>query len=83
MWLDTVDPDNLPMQRLMVAQDVGTAITGAVRGDIFWGHGEDAFMKAARMRSSGGYFVFVPQPGIAGPPAPPAAGDSARGEAAK
>ncbi len=61
VWLDTVDPDGLPLQRLMVAQDVGAAITGAVRGDIFWGAGDDAFSKAGRMKSSGTYYVFVPR----------------------
>jgi membrane-bound lytic murein transglycosylase A len=61
LWLDTVDPDGLPLQRLMVAQDVGAAITGAVRGDVFWGHGEEAFSKAGRMKSTGGYAVLVPK----------------------
>jgi len=62
LWLDTEDPDGVKLQRLVVAQDVGAAITGPVRGDLFWGHGEDAFAKAARMKSAGGYFVFVPKP---------------------
>ena len=62
LWLDTEDPDGVKLNRLVVAQDVGAAITGPVRGDLFWGHGEDAFAKAARMKSSGGYFVFVPKP---------------------
>jgi membrane-bound lytic murein transglycosylase A len=61
LWLDTKDPDDIPIQRLVVAQDTGAAITGAVRGDYFWGHGEDAFMKAARMKSTGGYVLFVPK----------------------
>ncbi len=61
VWLDTADPDGIPLQRLMVAQDVGAAITGPVRGDVFWGHGDDAFAKAGRMKSTGGYFIFVPQ----------------------
>ena len=61
LWLDTKDPDGIPLQRLMVAQDVGAAITGGVRGDIFWGAGEEAFSKAGRMKSGGGYYVFVPQ----------------------
>ena len=61
LWLDTTDPDGVPIQRLMVAQDVGAAITGPVRGDIFWGHGEEAFLKAGRMKSAGGYFIFVPK----------------------
>jgi membrane-bound lytic murein transglycosylase A len=61
VWLDTADPDGVALKRLMVAQDVGAAITGAVRGDIFWGAGEEAFSKAARMKSTGGYMVFVPR----------------------
>lgn len=72
VWLDTKDPDELPLQRLVVAQDTGAAITGAVRGDFFWGHGEDAFMKAARMKSSGTYVVFVPKaPESLSSPVPP------------
>ncbi len=67
VWLNTADPDGVSLQRLMVAQDVGAAITGAVRGDIFWGHGEAAFLKAGRMKSPGSYFVFVPR--ALGPPA--------------
>jgi membrane-bound lytic murein transglycosylase A len=62
VWLDLKDPDNVELQRLVVAQDVGGAITGPVRGDYFWGHGEDAFHKAARMKSQGSYFVFIPRP---------------------
>jgi membrane-bound lytic murein transglycosylase A len=62
LWLDTVDPDNGPLRRLVVAQDVGAAITGAVRGDFFWGAGEPAFAKAARMKSQGRYYVLVPKP---------------------
>jgi membrane-bound lytic murein transglycosylase A len=61
IWLNTQDPDGVPLQRLMSAQDVGAAITGAVRGDIFWGHGEESFAKAGRMKSAGSYFIFVPK----------------------
>lgn len=61
LWLDTKDPDEIPLQRLVVAQDTGAAITGPVRGDFFWGHGEEAFMKAARMKSTGSYVLFVPK----------------------
>lgn len=61
IWVDTRDPEGALFRRLMVSQDTGAAITGPVRGDIFWGHGEDAFLKAGRMRSQGGYFIFVPK----------------------
>lgn len=72
LWLDTKDPDEIPIQRLVVAQDTGAAITGPVRGDYFWGHGDEAFMKAARMKSSGGYVVFVPKaPETLSSPVPP------------
>jgi membrane-bound lytic murein transglycosylase A len=60
LWLDTRDPDGRPIQRLMVAQDTGAAIKGPVRGDLFWGYGEDAFAMAARMHSSGKYYILVP-----------------------
>jgi membrane-bound lytic murein transglycosylase A len=61
LWLETSDPDGQPIRRLVVAQDTGAAITGAVRGDLFWGHGESAFAMAARMSSPGRYFILVPQ----------------------
>ncbi len=61
VWIDTHDPDKEPLQRLVVAQDVGSAIKGIVRGDFFWGAGEGAFSKAGRMKSDGRYFVFVPK----------------------
>jgi membrane-bound lytic murein transglycosylase A len=60
VWLDTVDPDGVRLQKLMVAQDTGRAIKGAVRADIFWGSGEAAFDKAGRMNSRGGYYVLLP-----------------------
>lgn len=61
MWLDVADPDGVPLKRLMMAQDVGAAITGAIRGDIFWGAGDAAFAKAARMNAKGRYFVLLPK----------------------
>jgi membrane-bound lytic murein transglycosylase A len=60
LWLDTTAPDGAPIRRLVAAQDTGAAITGAVRGDLFWGHGPDAFAQAARMNSAGRYYVLVP-----------------------
>lgn len=61
MWLDTRDPDGLPIQKLVVAQDVGSAIQGGIRADYFWGHGEAAFNKAGRMKSKGRYFLLLPK----------------------
>jgi membrane-bound lytic murein transglycosylase A len=67
LWLDTTWPVDLgvarkgdPLRRLMVAQDVGSAIKGPVRGDIFWGSGEPALTFAGSMKNSGSYYVFLP-----------------------
>ncbi len=60
VWLDSVDPDGIPLKRLMVAQDTGSAIKGVVRGDVFWGAGDAAFDKAGRMKSRGFYYVLLP-----------------------
>jgi membrane-bound lytic murein transglycosylase A len=46
----------------MVAQDTGSAITGPVRGDIYWGTGAHAGAVAGRMNSPGRYFVLLPKP---------------------
>lgn len=61
LWLDTVDPDGQPLQRLMVAQDTGSAIKGQVRGDFFWGTGETALEHAGRMKSTGRYYLLLPK----------------------
>ena len=50
-----------PMQRLMMAQDTGSAIRGPVRGDYFWGHGEQAGVQAGRMQQRGRMWVLLPQ----------------------
>lgn len=61
VWLDTHAPDGSPLQRLMVAQDVGSAIKGPIRGDLFWGTGETALEFAGRMKNSGRYYVLLPK----------------------
>ncbi|HEY2558809.1 MAG TPA: MltA domain-containing protein [Caldimonas sp.] len=51
VWLDTTEPlATRPLRRLVVAQDTGSAIVGAVRADYFWGWGEDAEAAAGRMK---------------------------------
>lgn len=60
VWLDTIDPDGAKLQRLMMAQDSGVAITGIIRGDVYWGSGEAAFDKAGRMNSRGSYYLLLP-----------------------
>jgi membrane-bound lytic murein transglycosylase A len=53
--------DDHPFDQLMVAQDSGGAIKGAVRGDIFWGFGDDAASIAGRMKSTGKLYVLLPK----------------------
>jgi membrane-bound lytic murein transglycosylase A len=49
-----------PVHGLMVAQDIGGAIRGAVRGDIFFGFGPDAERRAGAMKAPGRLFVLLP-----------------------
>jgi membrane-bound lytic murein transglycosylase A len=51
-----------PMQRLMMAQDTGGAIKGAVRADFFYGFGTDAAHKAGLMKQRGAVWVLLPKP---------------------
>ena len=51
LWLDTTEPlSATPLRRLVMAQDTGSAITGAVRVDYFWGTGDAAEQQAGRMK---------------------------------
>jgi membrane-bound lytic murein transglycosylase A len=60
-WLDTTMPGGgQPLRRLVVAQDSGAAIKGAVRGDLFWGAGEPALAEAGRMQQKGRYWLLLP-----------------------
>lgn len=45
--------------RLMIAQDVGSAIKGPERGDIYFGSGETAAAVAGKVRHPGNLFVLV------------------------
>lgn len=53
LWISTTEPlSATPLRRLVMAQDTGSAITGAVRIDYFWGAGEQAEQQAGRMKQS-------------------------------
>ena len=58
IWLETENP---AMRRLMVGQDTGGAIRGAVRGDVFWGYGPEAEKMAGPMKSPGRYWLLLPK----------------------
>ncbi len=50
-----------PLQRLMLAQDTGGAIRGAVRADFFWGSGDEAAREAGRMKQALRMWVLLPK----------------------
>lgn len=50
-------------RRLMIAQDVGSAIKGVQRGDIFWGSGAQAGEIAGHTKHRGTFYVLLPRPG--------------------
>lgn len=49
------------IDRLMFAQDTGGAIRGSVRGDFFWGYGDDAGSMAASMNANGRMWLLLPK----------------------
>ncbi|WP_216840696.1 MltA domain-containing protein [Dyella sp. S184] len=49
------------LDRLMFAQDTGGAIRGSVRGDFFWGFGDDAGSMAASMNANGRMWLLLPK----------------------
>jgi membrane-bound lytic murein transglycosylase A len=62
VYLATTWPNsNDPLERLMVAQDTGGAIAGAVRADFFWGFGDAAGNQAGKMRQAGRMWVLLPK----------------------
>lgn len=46
---------------LAVAQDTGSAIRGALRGDFYWGAGANAETNAGNMKSHGRFYVLLPK----------------------
>lgn len=66
LWLSTSRPysknpkTHKAMRRLMIAQDTGGAIKGRVRGDVFWGGGNNATLIAGHMKNEGHYWLLLP-----------------------
>ncbi|MDE2515510.1 MAG: murein transglycosylase A [Rhodospirillales bacterium] len=50
-----------PFDHLMLAQDLGSAIRGPIRGDIYFGWGPDAAREAGLMHSQGRAFLLLPR----------------------
>lgn len=61
IWLDAEHPVQGRLRRLVMAQDTGGAIKGAIRGDVYWGQGEKASALAGPMKSRGFFFLLVPR----------------------
>ena len=63
VWIDTTEPlGTVPLRRLVLAQDTGSAIVGAVRADFFWGWGDEAAQQAGRMKQPLRMWALWPRP---------------------
>jgi membrane-bound lytic murein transglycosylase A len=49
------------IRRLMIAQDTGGAILGPLRGDLFWGTGPEAGLRAGRINHDTQFWVLLPK----------------------
>lgn len=54
-------PKSAPFNRLMIGQDVGSAIKGPERGDIYFGSGDAAGKLAGVTKHPGKFYVLVPK----------------------
>lgn len=66
LYLETTLPElpgvpEHPFRRIVIAQDTGGAIKKPVRGDVFFGHGQEAEYLAGFMKQKGRYALLVPK----------------------
>lgn len=66
VWLDTTFPqnpgnNNVTFQHLLIAQDTGGHIKGVIRGDVYWGAGEQADYIAGHMKNKGKIWLLLPK----------------------
>jgi membrane-bound lytic murein transglycosylase A len=62
VFLSTSYPaTDLPLRRLVVAQDTGGAIRGPVRADLFFGFGAEAGAQAGMMKQDGEMWILWPK----------------------
>ena len=66
IWVETRapvagKPGAQPWRQLLIAQDTGGGILGAVRGDIYWGDDADAADIGGRMGGPGRYWLLLPK----------------------
>ncbi len=66
IWVDTKAPvykqkRMAPWRRLMIAQDTGGNIRGAVRGDLYFGDDAEAADRGGRMGGKGRFWLLLPK----------------------
>ncbi|MCQ8278767.1 MltA domain-containing protein [Acetobacteraceae bacterium KSS8] len=61
VFVSTTLPDGRPIQRLFLAQDTGTDITGPARGDLFVGWGDTAGRIAGALHAGGQMVILLPR----------------------
>ena len=60
VWLSSTGPQ-VSLNKLVMAQDTGAAIVGAVRADYFAGWGDEAYQLAARLKQPLTLWTLVPR----------------------
>ncbi|NPD68146.1 murein transglycosylase A [Lichenicola cladoniae] len=61
MFVETTLPSGAPLDRLVLAQDLGTDIVGPQRADLFFGWGAAAGRDAGAMHSGGRIILLLPR----------------------
>lgn len=65
VFLATTQPaSSARLERLVLAQDTGSAIKSPVRADFFWGYGQEAGEKAGRMKQKAKMWLLLPRPAL-------------------
>lgn len=52
---------DVSLRRLVIAQDTGGAIRGPIRGDLYWGTGPEAGLRAGRINHDVRFWVLLPK----------------------
>lgn len=60
-YVSTTLPDGRSLRALYIAQDIGGAIRGPVRGDLFFGIGPKAEAMAGQMKQTGQLYALLPK----------------------
>lgn len=64
LWVDTthnMEHKNASFRKVVLTNDIGSAIKGAVRGDIFFGYGVEGEDNASYQYSGGKYYLLFPK----------------------